>query len=265
MCRAPRCCRGWSTRTSTSCSTRARTRRWPAATTTPCSPAAGARTDGTRYTLNGTTPGPDIRVAAGQLLQVRLVSESVADGVTLHGVDVPNAEDGVAGVTQDAEPPGGEHVYRFVAPAAGTYWCHSHQVSHEQVVRGLLGALVIERSGGTAATDVGLRRPVHARRDRRDRRRRPRPRPRRGRDRRFDRVVDRAPGSSTVWPRVLQRPPRRRARPRRRRRDRQPWWFDSLEVDAGQSYFAALRTDNPGVWLDHCHNLQHACDGRWTT
>jgi Putative multicopper oxidases len=78
--------------------------------------------------------------------------------------------------------------------------------------------------------------------------------------------------ASSIVPRVPRRcapgtarPPRRRARPRRRRRDRQPWWFDSLEVGAGQSYFAALRTDNPGVWLDHCHNLQHACDGRWTT
>ena len=38
---------------------------------------------------------------------------------------------------------GEEHVYRFVAEDAGTYWYHSHQVSHEQVRRGLLGALVI--------------------------------------------------------------------------------------------------------------------------
>jgi FtsP/CotA-like multicopper oxidase with cupredoxin domain len=38
------------------------------------------------------------------------VNESVTDGVTLrwHGVDVPNAMDGVAGVTQDAVPVGGE-------------------------------------------------------------------------------------------------------------------------------------------------------------
>ncbi len=28
---------------------------------------------------------------------------------------------------------GGTHVYRFVAEDAGTYWYHSHQVSHEQV------------------------------------------------------------------------------------------------------------------------------------
>ena len=61
-----------------------------------------------------------------------------------HGVDVPNAEDGVAGVTQDAVPVGGAHVYRFVAEDAGTYWYHSHQVSHEQVRGGLFGTLVVD-------------------------------------------------------------------------------------------------------------------------
>ena len=45
------------------------------------------------------------------------MNESVADGATLHwhGIDVPNAADGVAGITQDAVPVGGRHVYRFVA------------------------------------------------------------------------------------------------------------------------------------------------------
>jgi FtsP/CotA-like multicopper oxidase with cupredoxin domain len=101
------------------------------------------------YTLNGTSPGPEIRAVQGQLLQVRLVNESVPDGITLHwhGVDVPNAEDGVAGVTQNAVPVGGEFVYRFVLEQAGTFWYHSHQVSHDQVLGGLLGALVVTPAG----------------------------------------------------------------------------------------------------------------------
>lgn len=107
----------------------------------------GRMVDG--YTLNGTSPGPVIRAEQGQLVQVRLRNESVPDGVTLHwhGVDVPNAADGVAGVTQDAVPIGGEYVYRFVAAQAGTFWYHSHQLSHEQVQRGLLGALVVTPPG----------------------------------------------------------------------------------------------------------------------
>ncbi|MEU4424068.1 multicopper oxidase family protein [Actinoplanes sp. NPDC024001] len=104
-----------------------------------------ARQDGERYTLNGSSPGPEIRAERGDLIQVTLVNESVPAGVTLHwhGVDVPNGEDGVAGITQDAVAVGGRHVYRFVARDAGTYWYHSHQVSHEQVRGGLFGALII--------------------------------------------------------------------------------------------------------------------------
>ncbi|GLW32576.1 multicopper oxidase family protein [Actinoplanes regularis] len=103
------------------------------------------RQSGNRYTVNGTSPGPEIRAVQGQLIQVTLVNESVRAGVTLHwhGVDVPNAEDGVAGITQDAVRPGKTYVYRFVARNAGTYWYHSHQVSHVQVRNGLFGALVI--------------------------------------------------------------------------------------------------------------------------
>ncbi|MFP3713418.1 multicopper oxidase family protein [Puerhibacterium sp. TATVAM-FAB25] len=98
------------------------------------------------YTVNGTSPGPTVRARQGDLVEVELVNASVTDGTTLHwhGIDVPNAADGVAGVTQDAVPVGGRHVYRFVAQDAGTYWYHSHQVSHEQVRRGLLGAVVVE-------------------------------------------------------------------------------------------------------------------------
>ncbi|TWD79843.1 FtsP/CotA-like multicopper oxidase with cupredoxin domain [Kribbella amoyensis] len=97
------------------------------------------------YTLNHSSPGPRITAKQGQLIQVTLRNESVPDGITLHwhGVDVPAAADGVAGVTQDAVRPGQSFVYRFIARDAGTYWYHSHQVSHEQVKKGLFGPLVI--------------------------------------------------------------------------------------------------------------------------
>ena len=123
----------------------------------PIDVPGGRRVDG--YTVNGTSPGPEIRAKRGDLVEVEFVNESVTDGATLHwhGIDVPNAADGVAGITQDAVPVGGRHVYRFVAEDAGTYWYHSHQVSHEQVLRGLLGAIVIdpaEPSADDADIDV---------------------------------------------------------------------------------------------------------------
>ncbi len=116
------------------------------------------------YTVNGTSPGPTIRAREGQLIEVRFTNDSVPGGVTLHwhGVSVPNAMDGVAGVTQDALPPGQSFTYRFVAAQAGTYWYHSHQVSHEQVIGGLYGALVIEPKGGTPPPDAVARAHTYA-------------------------------------------------------------------------------------------------------
>lgn len=105
------------------------------------------------YTLNGTSPGPMITAVQGQLVEVHLHNASVSEGVTLHwhGIDVPDAADGVAGVTQDAVRVGQDFVYRFVADHAGTFWYHSHQVSHEQVVGGLFGPLVIKPRKSAAA------------------------------------------------------------------------------------------------------------------
>ena len=96
-------------------------------------------------TFNGQAPGPQIRVRQGQLLEVVLVNRDVAEGVTLHwhGVDVPNAEDGVAGLTQAAVAPGADHRYRFVPDRAGTFWYHTHHVADETVRRGLFGSLVV--------------------------------------------------------------------------------------------------------------------------
>ena len=115
--------------------------------------ASGEQVDG--YTVNGTSPGPTIRAEQGQLVEVALTNANVRDGITLHwhGVEVPNAEDGVAGVTQDAVVPGRTYTYRFVASHAGTFWYHSHQVSHTQVRGGLLGVLVVTPRA-TATRDV---------------------------------------------------------------------------------------------------------------
>jgi FtsP/CotA-like multicopper oxidase with cupredoxin domain len=105
--------------------------------------ASGEEVDG--YTLNGTSPGPTIEATVGDLVEVTVRNDDVAGGIALHwhGVDVPNAQDGVAGVTQDAVMPGESHTYRWVAPDAGSFWYHSHQLSHEQVLGGLFGGLVI--------------------------------------------------------------------------------------------------------------------------
>jgi FtsP/CotA-like multicopper oxidase with cupredoxin domain len=40
-----------------------------------------------------------------------------------------------------------------------------------------------------------------------------------------------------------------------------PWWTDTLSVEANERYELAFRADNPGLWMDHCHNLKHAAEG----
>jgi FtsP/CotA-like multicopper oxidase with cupredoxin domain len=109
------------------------------------------------YTLNGTSPGPTITAHQGQLVEVHLGNASVKAGVTLHwhGYDVPGAMDGVAGVTQDEVPIGGEFTYRFLSDQVGTYWYHSHQVSNVQVIGGLFGVLVVlPKTGVSEPVDV---------------------------------------------------------------------------------------------------------------
>jgi FtsP/CotA-like multicopper oxidase with cupredoxin domain len=104
------------------------------------------------WTFNGQVPGPELRVRQGELVEVTLENRDIAEGVTIHwhGVNVPNAEDGVAGLTQEAVMPGQRFVYRFQAKESGTYWYHSHQASSQEVNRGLFGAFVVEPATNAA-------------------------------------------------------------------------------------------------------------------
>ena len=98
------------------------------------------------WAFNGQIPGPKLTVRKGELVEITVTNrlEKTNVAVHWHGVDVPNAEDGVPGVTQDAVKPGGTHVYRFRPDEVGTHWYHSHQQASVQVQKGLFGALVIE-------------------------------------------------------------------------------------------------------------------------
>ena len=96
------------------------------------------------WTFNGTSPGPELVATVGDLLQVRLRNR-LAVGTTIHwhGIDLPNGQDGVAGITQDAIPPGATAVYSFRVMEPGTYWYHSHADGSVQQDRGLYGALLV--------------------------------------------------------------------------------------------------------------------------
>ena len=94
---------------------------------------------------DGQLPGPLLRVRQGEPLRLRLRNGlPQATSVHWHGLRIANAMDGVAGLTQEAIPPGGHFDYDLLPPDAGSYWYHPHQQSAEQLARGLYGALVVE-------------------------------------------------------------------------------------------------------------------------
>ena len=41
-----------------------------------------------------------------------------------------------------------------------------------------------------------------------------------------------------------------------------PLWLDTFDVRPGEVWQVAFRADNPGLWMNHCHNLAHA-DKAW--
>jgi FtsP/CotA-like multicopper oxidase with cupredoxin domain len=68
-----------------------------------------------------------------------------------HGLPVPNAMDGVPGLTQPPIAPGASFTYEFDAAPAGSYMYHSHQGL--QIERGLFGPLVVEERAPHVAYD----------------------------------------------------------------------------------------------------------------
>ena len=99
----------------------------------------------TAYTYNGTVPGPMIRVAEGDQVRI-VVKNELPDPTTIHwhGVEVPNAMDGVPGVTQDPIQPGETFTYEFTARPAGTFMYHSHYEGDIQVMAGLYAPFIID-------------------------------------------------------------------------------------------------------------------------
>ncbi|MBK8065634.1 MAG: multicopper oxidase family protein [Betaproteobacteria bacterium] len=103
------------------------------------------------WTYNGAFPGPLLRARQGETLRVNFVNR-LPDPSTIHwhGIRLPNAMDGVPGLTQPPVPPGGEFRYEFRLPDAGTYWYHPHLDSSRQLGRGLYGALIVDEAAPPA-------------------------------------------------------------------------------------------------------------------
>lgn len=102
----------------------------------------------TAWTFNGTVPGPVIRVNEGDKVKILVKNDlPEATAVHWHGMELPNDQDGVPGVTQKAIKPGASYTYQWTALVPGTHWYHSH-MGGNQVGHGLYGQLeVVPRTG----------------------------------------------------------------------------------------------------------------------
>ncbi|MCP3733433.1 copper resistance system multicopper oxidase [Sphingomonas sp. RP10(2022)] len=96
--------------------------------------------------INGTVPGPLIRLKQGQ--NVRLAVTNTLDedtSIHWHGLLLPFQMDGVPGISFPGIPARTTFTYDFPVIQAGTYWYHSHSGLQEQM--GHYGPIVIDPEG----------------------------------------------------------------------------------------------------------------------
>jgi uncharacterized cupredoxin-like copper-binding protein len=214
------------------------------------------------WTYNGTVPGPTIKVQPGDHVRVVLdnqLPESTA--IHFHGIEVPNAMDGVPDVTQPPVKPGATFTYDFVAqgPAVGMY--HSHHHAEHQVPDGLMGAFIVGDEPLTTGVTVSQEVPM---------------------------VLNDAgviglslngksfPATAPViakqgdWVEVQYMNEGLQIHPMHLHGMPQlviakdgyptpaPYQVDTLDVAPGERYTVLVHATEPGVWAWHCHILSHA-------
>ncbi|WP_019872934.1 multicopper oxidase family protein [Sporichthya polymorpha] len=103
--------------------------------------------------VNGSIPAPTIRVNEGDKLRFNVVNK-MKEGTSIHwhGMDLPNEQDGVPGITQKTIPPNGQKAYEWTAISTGTHWYHSH-MHGDQEGRGVFGLLDVVPLVGDIASD----------------------------------------------------------------------------------------------------------------
>ena len=224
------------------------------------------------WAYNGQVPGPIIKVAVGDHVRLKVTNDlPAATDVHSHGISLPNAMDGVAGITQEPIEPGESFTYDFVAekPAVGMYHAHLH--GDVAVPNGLFGAFLIgdvplplgRTIGGiTVPTNVKVTQELPM-------------------------VLNDAgsiglslngksfpatePLAAKVgdWILVHYMNEGLQSHPMHPHQFPQlvvardgipldhPYWSDTLSVAPGERYTVLMHLDRPGTWVWHCHILNH--------
>ncbi|MEA2670976.1 MAG: hypothetical protein QOG45_1196 [Chloroflexota bacterium] len=214
----------------------------------------------TAYAFNGTIPGPVIRVDEGDRLRIIVTNDlPVATSVHWHGMILPNAMDGVPGITQPLISPGTAYTYAWTAVATGSHWYHTHTSGKDEGL-GLYGSLeIIPRTGDIPAdhdyrvmigdTYLGMvlngkgfpyTYPLKARVG----------------ERVHIRIID---TGDQVHPIHLHGFPFQLVA-RDGIRLAVPEWMDTTLIGTGQTLDIVWTPMSPGNWLMHCHIFSHAHD-----
>jgi len=97
----------------------------------------------TAMTVNGTIPGPVVRLREGQDVTLRVTNRlTEITSIHWHGLLLPPDMDGVPGVSFGGIKPGTTFTYRFPIKQSGTYWFHSH--SGGQEMRGIYAPMILD-------------------------------------------------------------------------------------------------------------------------
>ncbi len=215
------------------------------------------------WAYNGQVPGPQIRVKEGDRVRIVLnnkLSESTC--IHFHGLELPNAMDGVPFITQPPVKSGASFTYEFTVPAGnqGSHMYHSHHNAAKQVGLGLLGAFIVEpkRPRKIEKVDVDyvmiLNDGMHG----------------------YTLNGKGFPATEPIKAKLGQKVRVRFmnegmmihpmhlhgmhmtvidkdgwAQPA-------PWKCDTLNIAPGERWDVIVNCNNPGVWAFHCHILPHA-------
>ena len=102
---------------------------------------------GHTFAVNGSVPGPLVRLKEGEAVTLRVANHLAQDtSIHWHGLLLPFQFDGVPGVSFPGIKPGETFVYELPAlRQSGTYWWHSHSDLQEQT--GHYGPIIIDPAG----------------------------------------------------------------------------------------------------------------------
>ena len=106
------------------------------------------------WTYNGTVPAPTIRGEVGDHIKVVLHNKlPMGTDIHMHGMVLPNLQDGVSPLTQQLIEPGQTYTYEYTVEKPAVAMYHPHASGMTQVTNGMWGAMIFSPKGGNGSAD----------------------------------------------------------------------------------------------------------------